>query len=92
MQYLLSRDPEDKSCVLDFSQLEEILGSRLPLSARVFRGWWANDLTHTQAKAWLAAGWKTGEVGIKDRRVQFVLEGSGFAPSQKLREEMKRGT
>jgi hypothetical protein len=87
MQYLLSRDPEDRSCVLNFSQLEEILGSRLPLSARVFRGWWANDVTHTQSKAWIAAGWKTSKVAMKDRRVQFVLEESEFARSQNFVEE-----
>jgi len=90
MQYLLSRDPEDKSCVLDFSRLEEILGSHLSLTARVFRGWWANDLAHTQSKAWLAAGWRTGEVGIQERRVQFVFDVSGFAKSQEFRHEMER--
>lgn len=90
MQYLLSRNPEDKSCVLDFSRLEEILGSRLPLSARAFRAWWANDPTHTQSKAWLAAGWKAGEVSMRDGRVQFLLEESDLARSQKFRKEMER--
>jgi hypothetical protein len=89
MQYLLSRNPEDQSCMLDFPGLEEILGFRLPPFARTFRAWWANDLKHPQSKAWLAAGWRTGEVSIPDR-VQFVLEESGLARSKQLKEEMEK--
>lgn len=44
--------------VLDFMDLDSIIVGSLPMAAWSYRGWWANDITHTQAKAWLDAGWE----------------------------------
>jgi len=46
----------------DGERIEELLGGPLPDAARRHRPWWANDLSHVQATAWLAGGWKTGKV------------------------------
>jgi cytidine deaminase len=45
-----------KLTVLD---IEEVLGFKLPDAAfKYMTAWWANDPEHTQAGAWLDAGWK----------------------------------
>lgn len=57
-----------------FAELERVLGQPLPRSAREHRPWWANERSgsHTQAKAWLEAGWETREVDIARETVTFV--------------------
>jgi hypothetical protein len=43
--------------VLSFSEVERLIGSPLPASARKLRTWWSNDATHSQARrGWLSAG------------------------------------
>lgn len=61
---------------LTFSQVEEILGF-LPESAWKYQAWWANDKTHSEAQAWLAAGWKTEAVSMTGERVTFRRESVG---------------
>ena len=45
------------TCSLGFVDIERIIGSSLPASAREHRSWWGNDRTHTQARAWMQAGY-----------------------------------
>ena len=50
---------------LTFSQIEIILGFKLPYSAYNHRAWWANPSSvddHPYAQSWLAAGWKVETV------------------------------
>jgi hypothetical protein len=44
-----------------FAEIENILGARLPRSARVYRAWWANG-SHAHAESWLRAGFRVGAV------------------------------
>ena len=44
------------ACALRFVDIERIIGERLPASAREHRSWWGNDRTHSQARAWMQAG------------------------------------
>ena len=44
------------ACSLNFLDIERIIGASLPASARAHRSWWGNDRTHTQARAWMQAG------------------------------------
>ena len=63
-----------------FSEVESILGFKLPASARHHRPWWANQTAgtgHSYALAWTAAGWETAEVDM-------VAETLSFKPSQRL--------
>jgi hypothetical protein len=55
--YSFLRDTDDEEVELSFEQIEEVLGFSLPASAWKHRSWWANDISHTQAKAWLLAEW-----------------------------------
>ncbi|QIK95561.1 hypothetical protein G7076_02875 [Sphingomonas sp. HDW15A] len=56
-----------------FRELEQILGFRLPNSARLYRPWWANDVKsgHSQSMAWSMAGWKTGNVDLDAETLEF---------------------
>lgn len=56
---------------LSFQQIEAILDSSLPTSAREHRSWWANSSGHSQAKAWLEAGWKVETVDFDAEWVFF---------------------
>jgi hypothetical protein len=54
-----------------FDDLEETIGRALPASARTHRPWWANDDGHTQARAWLAAGWRVHRADLALEEVEF---------------------
>lgn len=50
----------DRSVCLSYDEIEQIIGRRLPPSAKgkVSRQWWANTESHSQARAWLPLGRK----------------------------------
>lgn len=59
---------------LNFSEIEEILGSNLPLSARKFRTWWANSLNRHHSLGWMLAGYEIIDVQLGDNgHVTFRL-------------------
>ncbi len=62
--------------IMSFSEIEEILGFKLPESARASyaASWWANDKTHTQATAWLDVSWKTRKPNIVNETVEFYKD------------------
>ena len=57
---------------MTFTEVEQILGFPLPAAARKHQAWWANDKTHTEAQAWLDAGWKTAKANLIEESVVFV--------------------
>ena len=60
-----------------FGEIEEVLGFKLPTSARKYSAWWDNEVdgTHVQARAWVEAGWEATELDLGFERVTFVREG-----------------
>ncbi len=54
--YLRTRSAD--SCTLSFAEIERIIDSPLPKSARQYATWWGNDKTHSHARAWIQVGWK----------------------------------
>lgn len=54
-----------------FQELEDLLGRRLPGSARRHRAWWANHASHSHARAWLDAGYRVDAVSLEAERVRF---------------------
>lgn len=60
--YLATR--QEKSTTLHIGQIEAILGFKLPVSSVNYRAWWSNDVSHSQANAWLSAGWEVDKVSI----------------------------
>jgi hypothetical protein len=69
-EYLLKQNSISLS--FGFQQIEKIIDSLLPSSAYIHRAWWANTLSHPQAKSWLNAGWKVDDVDLKTQLVNFI--------------------
>jgi hypothetical protein len=72
---------------MTFSEIEKIVGSRLPRSAKLYRTWWSNDGSHhVQANAWLGAGYRTEQVDMETTRLVFVREiaARGMAEEPKM--------
>ncbi len=53
--------------------MEDILGFRLPDSARSHSAWWENEEegSHVQAKEWRKSGWRTAEINLTGETVVF---------------------
>lgn len=65
-----SQDAWDAS----LAEIEAVLGFRLPPSARKHASWWGNSRkSHSQAKAWIDAGWFANpqEIDLREGRVRF---------------------
>ena len=60
-----------QSITLTFSDIEKILGCKLPPSAREYDVWWDNS--HTQAvSGWWGAGYTVAQLNRYDETVTFV--------------------
>ncbi len=60
---------------LSFSEIEKVLGFKLPKSAYEYREWWANPSSakdHPHAQSWLKAGWKVESVSLSEKLVYFI--------------------
>ena len=56
---------------LSFDEINNLLfPNTLPPSAYSKREWWANSYSHSQAKAWLLAGYKT--TALKNNQISFI--------------------
>jgi len=57
---------------LTFSEIERIIGARLPHSAFSHRPWWSNNATNSvMTKVWLDAGFRSARVDMAKRRLAF---------------------
>ncbi|MFC4452331.1 DUF7662 domain-containing protein [Deinococcus sonorensis] len=74
---------------LTFTQIEQLLGFPLPDSAQEHRAWWANDVTHSQARAWTAVGWQSSDVDLAARTVNFIRTPQTRADDSKTRRSTK---
>ena len=54
-----------------FADVEAVIGVALPATARRHRAWWANDFGKSQGRAWLDAGWRTGQVDMEGETLRF---------------------
>ncbi len=62
----------DNEVPMRFQDVEQLLGKKLPASAYCHRSWWANEAPgHVHAKAWLSAGYATGQVNMEERTLVF---------------------
>ena len=58
-----------------FVEVEALLEADLPSSARKYAEWWSNGSGHTQARAWVDAGFQTCELDISRQTVLFRRTG-----------------
>ena len=68
----------DRLWAASFKQLEEVLGFRLPNSARSYPAWWSNGSRMPQAAEWLEAGWRTEDLSLGSERITFRRCTSGM--------------
>lgn len=62
--YHYLRVASESVITLSSEQIEEIVGFELPASSVKHRAWWANDISHSQAKAWLLADWEVQSISL----------------------------
>lgn len=63
---------------MSFSEIERVLGFRLPEKASGIRAWWSNNASNNvMTKAWLAAGYLTERVDMGSRRLVFRKSAEG---------------
>jgi hypothetical protein len=67
------RSREGTTWTASFAEIECILGFPLPISARNYREWWANQrgAGHSQKKGWQDAGWQVWKVDLAGEMVTF---------------------
>lgn len=73
-QFLARRAGGLSEITLSFYQIEEIIGERLPESARTRKTWWSNIRGRMPSEAWLTVGWAVKEVDLKGKMVRFIRE------------------
>ena len=73
---------------LTFSDIEKLLGHVLPQSAYTYRAWWENG-GHTQAYAWINAGYKVTDVDFTAKTVVFS-KNDGDAKKQCQQQSSKK--
>ena len=55
-----------------FEEIEAIIGCKLPPKASGYPAWWSNNPSNNpMTRAWLAAGYKSGSVDTKNRKLIF---------------------
>lgn len=61
---------------MTFAEIEAVLEAKLPPSARTREEWWSNSPNgHSQARAWMRAGYETSGIDLDGAKVTFTLEG-----------------
>jgi hypothetical protein len=67
---------------MSFSEIERVLGFKLPKSAYQHEAWWSNNATgHSHARAWLELGWRTEAVDLAARKVTFLRSSEAPLPA-----------
>lgn len=56
---------------MSFEQIEQVIDGSLPASAQGHSAWWANEVDHVPAAAWMAAGWRVDHVDRQVRSIRF---------------------
>lgn len=67
------RQSDQLQVTLTFTEIETLLGERLPPSARSKRGWWSNRSKGAlQATAWMSAGFLVEALDLESEQVTFT--------------------
>jgi len=93
--WLQSQPGRVDKATLNFNEIEDIIGSDLPASARTYRAWWSNDAVgHIHSQLWLDAGWRTTNINLTEGRITFSRvrerEKAYIAYFSKLLDELRK--
>jgi hypothetical protein len=87
LENFLLHHPDD-AVAMTFDEIEHVIGAPLPASAHERNAWWSNNATgHSQAKAWMGAGFIATNVDRKCKVVVFRRVALRAVPPQDLGEE-----
>lgn len=84
--YLTQLPTSTTEVTLSFREVEDILGRKLPDSARNHREWWANQEHGSRSYHWQDAGFKTGPVNMTRQAVRFMRDASRAPRALSLQE------
>lgn len=74
----LRRQGQDQ-VTLTIGEIEQLIGGRLPATARTQRAWWSNRRKGAvQATAWVQAGYHTSEIDLAQERITFRKPGKVY--------------
>jgi hypothetical protein len=80
-----------ESVRMKFSEIERVIGAKLPPSARAHRSYWSNNAeNNVMTRAWLAAGFRSADVDLAGGKLTFrrgTPSGFSEAPAPPFREE-----
>lgn len=66
------RAQRSKEVPMTFSEIERVIGGKLPPNSPQYPAWWSNNPSNNvMTKVWLNAGFRTEQVDIKSRKVVF---------------------
>lgn len=71
-RHLANVSKDHKAYEMSFDEITTVMGAELPQSAQDHRAWWANTESHSQALAWISAGWKVDGVDLANRLIHFT--------------------
>ena len=85
---------DDERWPATFEDIETILAFPLPKSARRHSAWWANEESgsHSHARAWHSAGWRTSTVDLYAETLVFERLGRGPSIAAKGNHRGRRRT
>lgn len=82
-EYLLNSNASTLS--LKFSDIEKILGFKLPASSYKHRAFWSNNPSNNvMTEAWLKAGYETQEVDLAARKLIFLKANDNLPNSNEI--------
>ena len=66
-----------ESISMTFTEIEQIIKTSLPPSARKHRPWWSNNTSNSaMTRSWIAAGFKATQVNMNEESLVFVKIGA----------------
>ena len=69
---------------MTFTEVEKVIGDKLPRSAFEYRPWWSNNSSnHVNADSWLNAGYKTADVDMTKRKLAFRKASASELPVER---------
>ena len=78
---------DNRKIPMTFKEIEVVIGTDLPHSARKHRPWWSNNPSNSSiTHFWLAAGYKTTEVDLGNEQLVFVRDEKADAHSASTRD------
>lgn len=64
---------KETEITLSFAEIEALIATNLPASARKYKNWWSNrdSASALQAKAWIQAEYQVNQVSLEEQQVTF---------------------